>query len=231
MARVGRAPAAGPAGLVYAVGDVHGCLDLYREIEARIVADAAGFDGPRRILLLGDVVDRGPQTAALLDHLIAPPPPGFHRDCVMGNHEAMMLRFLHRPGRNRAWLEMGGEATLRSYGMRPDPVRGFDLPERMLRMMIAAHVPQEHLAWLSARPASILIGPWAFLHDPLHRVPEGRIVVHGHRAVTQARQSGRRIAVDTAAYATGLLSAMRLEEGHPPEVLSVTMRGEAHARA
>ena len=82
---------------IYAIGDVHGCLDLLLRLEAAIVADAETIPGDVWLLLLGDVIDRGPNPAGVIEHLLAPPPARFSRYCLMGNHEDMMLDFLARP--------------------------------------------------------------------------------------------------------------------------------------
>ena len=67
---------------VYAVGDVHGCLDELLELEAMIAADGAGLPAGKLIVMLGDYVDRGASSAQVLDHLIAPPTADFERICL-----------------------------------------------------------------------------------------------------------------------------------------------------
>ena len=84
-------------GTIYAIGDVHGRLDLLRALESQIAEDASGREGETWVILLGDIVDRGPSSAQVIDHLIAPPSEGLRRFCLRGNHEALMLDFLRRP--------------------------------------------------------------------------------------------------------------------------------------
>jgi serine/threonine protein phosphatase 1 len=232
--------------VTYAVGDIHGRLDLYRKLEARIAAEAATAGHPVLVVLLGDLVDRGPDSAGLLDHLTARPPAGLQRQALMGNHEEMMLRFLGAPKAHKAWLSFGGRETLQSYGLLPDPERGFDLSEARLRHMLAAHVPEEHIAFLRGLPAALRLGQSYFLcHagiDPAKPLaaqsardlmwtremeaaadpPEGVTVVHGHVPVERACPVGWRLPVDTGAYATGRLSAVRLTPDRPPKTFEVT---------
>lgn len=232
----------GAAGPVYAVGDVHGCAALYRRLEERIVADARETGKPPCIVLLGDIVDRGMQSATMIDHLLAPPPAGVERLCLRGNHEDMMLRFLEKPSGGATWLDFGGYETLMSYGMRPPGDQGFNLAERQLRLMIDTCIPPSHRAFLQALPYGLIFGDHALVHAGFDHAapPEAQskdvllwaapqdvddaalTVVHGHTIVDNVVFTAGRIAVDTGAYVTGRLSAVRLMPGHPPAVLEVS---------
>ena len=109
----------GPADtVVYAIGDIHGRLDLLIALQARIAADAARRRARRRVMVhLGDYVDRGPHSQFVLEHLVAMKPHGFETIHLRGNHERMMLDFIDDPARARPWLANGGRATLASYGI------------------------------------------------------------------------------------------------------------------
>lgn len=230
---------------VYAVGDVHGYLSLYQLLEQSIIDDAP--DGGL-IVLLGDVVDRGPESAAMIDHLLAPPPAGFERLCLRGNHEDMMRRFVDKPGRYRSWLAHGGAQTLASYGIPADPVRGYDMGASRLQQLMQAHIPPRHLQFLDDLPLSLTVGQYFLAHagvDPARPIAaqtkEGllwsrswtepdlqppddlgdRVVVQGHVPIAQAAWQGWRMNVDTGAYSSGLLSAVRLSPEHPPMVFEV----------
>jgi serine/threonine protein phosphatase 1 len=110
-----------PGTVVYAVGDVHGCLAELRELEGFVREDAARRDASRRVIVyLGDYVDRGPDSAGVVRHLLERPPPGFEAVHLMGNHERMMLDFLADPADGAGWLANGGVATLASYGIAFD---------------------------------------------------------------------------------------------------------------
>ena len=72
---------------IYAIGDIHGCLDELLALEAQIFADATAPVGPKLIVTLGDYIDRGPNSARVIDHLVRPLPDGFSRIALAGNHE------------------------------------------------------------------------------------------------------------------------------------------------
>jgi serine/threonine protein phosphatase 1 len=223
----------------YAVGDPHGCLSLYRQLETAICADGAAIGGTKLIVILGDVVDRGPDTAGLIDHLLTPAPAGFRRVVLRGNHEDMMLRFLAAPGANRSWLDFGGLETLASYGVMPTAAEA--LSPGPLRQRLLAVMPEAHRAFLETLPVSLSMGEFFLAHaglnparppqdqdpadlmwsDPAQidaaadALPAGLTVVHGHVVVEQAQRLARRIAVDTGAHQTGRLSAVRLMPAGP----------------
>ena len=83
--------------VVYAIGDVHGCLDQLRRLESLIVADACAYAGDKLIVMLGDYIDRGSNSAGVLDHLLSDPPIDFARVCLAGNYEKMMTDFIKQP--------------------------------------------------------------------------------------------------------------------------------------
>jgi|GEM_PF-6837616 5''-nucleotidase/2'',3''-cyclic phosphodiesterase and related esterases len=93
--------------VTYAVGDIHGQLELYKALEARILEDARSYDGPVLIVLLGDLIDRGPKSAQLIDYLLEPPLQGVTRLCLRGNHEDMFLQVLRHPSIARDWISWG----------------------------------------------------------------------------------------------------------------------------
>lgn len=228
-------------GPVYAVGDVHGCLSLFRQIETLIEKDADRFANPATLVLLGDMVDRGPQTAALIDHLLAP--SRIRRLCLMGNHEAMMLGYLAAPTAQANWLHLGGYQTLTSYGVTMDIGTLERMPERNLLHLIAAHVPDGHLRFLNGLLPGIRVGLYLLAHagacaaSPLAAqprqaliwgnagltAPEGLTLVHGHHVQPRPAIRPLRIGIDTGAYATGHLTALRLLPDQPPALLTTSV--------
>lgn len=228
-------------GPVYAVGDTHGSLSLYKELETVIQRDAASFSGVGTIVLLGDMIDRGPQTAALIDHLLRPPPPPLRRVCLRGNHEAMMLDYLSAPMANANWLDFGGAETLASYGINMDPHALHRGQERKLRQLLAAHIPETHLSFLRRTLPGLHVGTYLLAHAgadaraPLTAQPwqallwgnEGLIapddltLVHGHYIVPHPEIGERSINIDTGAYATGRLTSLRLVTGEEPAFLTL----------
>ncbi|SDW15154.1 metallophosphoesterase [Roseicitreum antarcticum] len=227
-------PLTGP---VYVVGDVHGCHALYRRLEAQILRDANTLTGSPGIVLLGDVVDRGPETADMLDLLTDRPPTGATRLCLRGNHEDMMLNFLNNPTMTSSWLDFGGFETLMSYGLALD-METAPSPRR-LQQMLQAHIPQAHRDFLEHLPYGMQVGPYALVHaaidvaapldrqprqtvlwgDPVDAGPHDVTVIHGHTIVPQPIIEEGRIALDTGAYDTGVLTAVRLHPDMPPKIL------------
>ncbi|MFM8680286.1 MAG: metallophosphoesterase, partial [Alphaproteobacteria bacterium] len=218
-----RRPPRVPDGLVvYAIGDVHGRDDRLRELEGMLRADAARRSAARRlVVMLGDYVDRGPGSRAVLDHLCAPPPPGFERACLAGNHEQLMLAFLDDPGEAAPWLANGGAATLASYGVAGAAA-------------LRAALPAAHLAFLRGLGRMRREGDYLFVHAgirpgvaPGDQVEDDLlwirrpflssnsdprcVVVHGHSIVEEPEIHPNRIAIDTGAYASGVLTALALE--------------------
>ena len=119
-------PACFPPGRVgYAVGDIHGRADLLARMFDRLERDVRPTgDASQIVVFLGDYVDRGPDSADVIDLLLTGRPEGFERRFLKGNHEAAMLAFLEDPVANRGWLSHGGLETLASYNVRPLPSLG-----------------------------------------------------------------------------------------------------------
>lgn len=219
--------------VVYAIGDVHGCYDHLRQLEDLIFSDAATLEGSKLIIVLGDFVDRGPNSARVIDHLLCAPPEGIARICLSGNHERMMLQFLQDPRSATQWLNFGGRETLFSYGITPWNLEAASGSAKKLGQLLQSHVPAEHVSFLQNLPVLIQTPTHVFVHAglrpgvPLPEQSETDIltikpdlldsakdfefkVVHGHTVVSQPQNLPNRINIDTGAYATGQLTAVRL---------------------
>ncbi len=234
--------------IAYAIGDVHGCLDLLLAIEREIIADASSLpDFAKVIVLIGDVIDRGPSSADVIDHLIDPPPAGFSRIVLAGNHEEAMLSFLADPTPDALWLAVGGIETLRSYGVKVDRAPLGRREARRLAMAATAAIPEEHLEFLRALPVAVVWGRFLFVHAGLRpgipfdrqsdrdlqevrgvftesAADHGYLVVHGHTPNAAATLHANRVALDVASYATGRIAAARIGEGRI-EFLTATAGG------
>lgn len=218
---------------VYAIGDVHGCLDELLALERVIMRDAEELPGEKRIVMLGDYVDRGPASAQVLDHLLAPPPHGFDRICLTGNHEMAMLDYLDGRIGRAGWLAMGGERTLLSYGIDHERLREIYKTDHRTDEIIRAAIPPTHVAFLRSLPIMVEAPGFLFVHAgirpelPLDRQSDRdlvlirddfyraahlltRYVVHGHTPVGEARRDGMRVDIDTGAFFSGRLTALRL---------------------
>jgi serine/threonine protein phosphatase 1 len=231
--------------LLCAVGDVHGRLDLLRAMEARIEEIAVARGQPVVVVYLGDLIDRGPHSAQVIDHLLASPPQGFDRLSLLGNHEAAMLDFLAKPSAEAPWLSFGGLETLLSYGMSRRVLAAALGDRRALASLVRAHVPEEHVRFLSQLPMSIETPTAILVHaglrpgiTPAEQTDAdmlwyrddfrgdysgfGRLVVHGHTIFDEPFVSPSRVGLDTGAYASGRLTAIVLEPGAEPQLLTVT---------
>ncbi|MFN3352177.1 MAG: metallophosphoesterase family protein [Brevundimonas sp.] len=229
-----RDPRVPDGAVVWAVGDVHGRADLLRPLIETILERA---DPGRRTVLvtLGDYVDRGPDSRGVLDLLCeAARSPGLELIALRGNHDDRMHAFLTQPELGPAWCEFGGRAALSSYGVRAPLSRADEEGWRRASAELAAALPQQHRAMLDGLRLSTTLGDYFFVHAgarpgaPLDqqtaddlmwirepflsdRRPFERIVVHGHTPAETPHLDHRRINLDTGAYATGVLTALRLE--------------------
>ncbi|MFC3072215.1 metallophosphoesterase family protein [Shinella pollutisoli] len=218
---------------IYAIGDVHGCFEALLALEDRIAADARRLALTRPLVVyLGDYIDRGPDSRAVLNHLArSDHADRIERVALCGNHDDTFLRFLRSPGDNMGWLDFGGDATLRSYGIDPAAVlkrRAGDLG-RILREAVPGH----HVALLESLPVALACGDLLFVHAGIRpgvaledqddedllwiREPflsEGPrlplTVVHGHTAGSEPVFGRGRVCIDTGCYATGRLTAIRI---------------------
>jgi serine/threonine protein phosphatase 1 len=157
---------------IYAVGDIHGRVDLLDRLLVRIGTDAAkqGRSDLRKVVVfLGDLIDRGPNSREVVERLRNGPPDhpawaGFEWIVLRGNHESAMLDFLIDPAAGPMWLQNGGLATITSYvGRLPDPVPGPEWLVR-LRQALAEAVPAAHRQFLSNLPVSHEEGDYLFVH-------------------------------------------------------------------
>lgn len=221
---------------VYVIGDVHGCLDALVALEAKIQADASALDTQKLIVMLGDYVDRGPASSQVLDHLIAPVLPGFERICLTGNHELMMLDYLEGRTGLRPWMAAGAGPTLNSYGLDLDRIQSLYRDGKIVDDMIRESIPASHHEFLRNLPILVETPRVIMVHaglrpgialdrqtdedlvsirgafhekaDTLHKY-----VVHGHTPVSRPVREGRRINIDTGAFYSGRLTALRIHKG------------------
>ncbi len=239
---------------VYAIGDVHGRLDLFRKLISDIAIDNRLRDpAVTGIVLLGDLIDRGPHSAQMLRSCMKLCASSDRFIVLKGNHEAMMADALRRDLRVLGpWLRYGGRETLHSFGMSDDEINE---PEPFDVAAIAREkVGSEILDWLDGLPVSLRCMNYFFVHAgirpgiPIDRQDEDDllwirepflgcddgfgdlIVVHGH-TVSEGRPhiGEHRIGIDTGAYYTGQLSAVGLErsEGWIFSAVDASLQGTA----
>lgn len=227
---------------LYAIGDIHGQLDLLRSAHALVAHDrqrTGDQDAP--VIHLGDLVDRGPDSAGVIRYLMAGPARGGPWISLKGNHDNMFVLFMRAPSEtdpflrtDLSWLHprLGGLTTLASYGIAGPE----DLPESELYAEAQAKVPAAHLHFLDALPlyytgaGAICVHAGLRPHVPLAnqtaedmmwiRTPfhadtsdYGALVVHGHTPVDTPCHYGNRLNLDTGAAYGGPLTVAVIEQG------------------
>jgi serine/threonine protein phosphatase 1 len=221
---------------IYAIGDIHGRVDLVRKMHGLILRDSAdAAEGARKVaVFLGDYIDRGMQSRQVIDLLIDHPLPGFETIHLRGNHEDSFRRLLDDASIGRQWFSYGGDATVYSYGVRIprdlDPVERFAHIQKQLR----ERVPSRHVEFLDTLKMTWKCGDYLFVHAgirpgvPLElqsdedmlwirdaftesNADHGRIVVHGHSITEKPDIRNNRIGIDTGAYASNVLTCLVLE--------------------
>ena len=225
--------------LIYAIGDVHGRDDLLARLIDDINADLAdlGHSFAQRplLVLLGDYIDRGRQSHLVLDRLIAlRESPDFETHVLLGNHEAALLYFIDGKASGRGWARFGGRATMESYGvlapLRDDDDAGWGDARRAL----IARIPAGHMDLLRGMELYLIEQNLLFVHAgirpgvPLYRQSRedllgirgdfldsteaySHFIVHGHTPVEHPDLRSTRLNLDTGAYMTGRLTAVRLD--------------------
>jgi len=226
---------------VYAIGDVHGRDDLLARLATLIEADSQSARGEVVTVFLGDYVDRGPNSAAVVERLASGRFPTPIR-ALRGNHEATLLRFLGEASVLEYWRSIGGLETLHAYGVDvAKAMRGREY--QAARDAFVAVLPSRHRQFLEATELSVVLGDYFFCHAgvrpsaPLsaqsesdllwirdgflsHEQPLGKIIVHGHTPVASPEVTANRINIDTGAFATSTLCCLALE-GEERRFLSV----------
>ncbi|WP_419826824.1 metallophosphoesterase family protein [Sphingomonas sp.] len=233
---------------IYAIGDVHGCLDLLVTLLTRIRADAERRPAQRtRILFIGDLIDRGPCSREVVEWLHDN--TGRDGDVIVlrGNHEQMMIQALDGDEPSfEAWLRFGGEQTLRSWGFQDN-----DFALELADIVAAARraVPPSVTAWLAALPFSYRSGDFYFVHAGIRpgtslarqhpddllwigeeflsaEVEHEAVIVHGHSVREHGPEMLRhRINLDTGAYRTGRLTAVGFEGSRQWSISATSERG------
>jgi serine/threonine protein phosphatase 1 len=225
----------GPKGSrAYAIGDIHGCADLLDALLTRIETDNARR-GPAKtyLVFLGDLVDRGPDSRGVIERL-ATRPPDFARNVFLkGNHEEFFLGVLDGDESSvQHWLAYGGTECCESYGLSSGWMLNVSATAIMERLV--QQVPPHHLRFLHDLADSFRFGDYLFVHAGIRpgvdidrqagkdlrwiregflddRRDHGVVVVHGHTIVSRAEEHTNRIALDTGAYRSGVLTAIGIE--------------------
>jgi serine/threonine protein phosphatase 1 len=221
------------ASRVYAIGDIHGRLDLLDQLIAKIDLDLKQTPSTSSfVVTLGDYIDRGPNSRGVIERLAQNPFPVPYV-ALKGNHEELFEAFFEDPTIGSHWRQLGGLETLHSYGVPVSQLmrgKGFSEAADLLR----EKVPEAHLTFLSSLRTSASYGSFFLCHAgvrpgvPLDRQTAqdllwireeflssrkdfGKRVVHGHTPTAEPEVLPNRINIDTGAYMTGLLTCVVLE--------------------
>ncbi|MFN3846829.1 MAG: metallophosphoesterase [Paracoccaceae bacterium] len=238
----------------YAVGDIHGHLDLLKGVH-QLIADDMARHGAGQVVHVGDLVDRGPDSRGVIDFLASGMADGEDWIVLKGNHDRMFSTFMVDPmakddglRADLSWLHprLGGANTLESYGVR----NAADRPVAAVHSDAVAAVSAEHLAFLASRPTWHRAGDTVFVHAGIrpgvpmpdqretdlvwirapfldHQDPHEALIVHGHTAIDAPTHYGNRINIDSSAAYGGPLSVIVIEGG---EVFHLTPKGRAPLR-
>lgn len=214
------------------VGDIHGFLDAFDALLAVVRPQPDD-----RIVTLGDYVDRGPDSAGVIDQILAlRQREDVVVHCLKGNHEETMLSFLDDARTGQVWAEFGGVQTLASYDVPAPQVRSDLEAWEVARLAFVQAVPDRHQAFLRALELYVVAGDYVFVHAGLRpgvplasqteqdmlwirrefleaTRPFEKVVVYGHTPQQDAVVEPHRIGIDTGAFVTGVLTALRLSEG------------------
>jgi serine/threonine protein phosphatase 1 len=236
LVSAGRKLPRGKAGCrAYAVGDVHGRLDLLDAILAEIERDMAARRPVRTFLVfLGDLIDRGPDSAGVVERLRTYRHNDAELVMLSGNHEEVLLEILSgKLGVLPAWLKFGGVECATSYGIDPEKLRQAD--ERRAIEIVREKVPRRHREFLRSFADTFRFGDYLFVHAGIRpgvgldeqdrkdlrwiREPflgdakeHGFLVVHGHTITREVDERPNRIGIDTGAYQSGILTAVAVED-------------------
>ncbi|NJS13242.1 MAG: serine/threonine protein phosphatase [Sphingopyxis sp.] len=219
---------------VYAIGDIHGRDDLFADLIDRIAADDAERGASdTTIVLLGDLIDRGPDSAAVVERTCRLMAQHGNVRLLSANHEEVFLKALGGSVEAlRFFCRIGGEETIWSYGITGDSYRQMSFEELLPALQTA--VPGHHVALLKAAEDWVQIGDYVFVHagirpgtmmdsqkpSDLRWIREaflddprwhGAMVVHGHTITDDIDVQPNRLGIDTGAYASGKLTAVGLE--------------------
>ena len=226
----------GPKGYrAYAVGDVHGRLDLLNALLENIEQDLTGReDRDTYLVFLGDLIDRGPDSRGVIERLRTLTSKRFSPVFLLGNHEEVLLRLLGgERGLLASWMRFGGAECAASYGA--DAYDLMSLPEEKALDQIRTAIPEAHAQFIASFIDTFRFGDYLFVHAGIRpgvdlagqsqrdlrwirtdfldsHSDHGFLVVHGHTSAAEVVERGNRIGIDTGAYMSGILTAIGLED-------------------
>ena len=220
--------------VVFAVGDIHGRFDLLQKLMTKLSGEVRQNQYEDvHLIFLGDYIDRGFDSKSVLDYLARMEWGRVKPVFLLGNHEQTMLDFLERPDVGARWIEYGGRGTLISYGVQVPENRADMAAWEAASAALKKAMPKSHVDFLKGLQSFHEFGNCYFVHagiDPARSLSEQtdedrlwirdkflssskkfeKVIVHGHTPEEQPTWNGRRIGVDTGAYITNTLTAVRI---------------------
>lgn len=217
---------------LYVIGDIHGRFDLLDQVIDAIHRDVQAYGGNSLIVILGDYIDRGPDSRGVIERLSSNPFPGYFF-ALKGNHEDLMETFLRQPESGSYWRQLGGLETLYSFGIEVEPLRtGKNFQEAA--QQLGNTLSPAQVEFLRSLQSSLTICQYFMCHAgirpgvPLDRQSDedllwirdeflnsdenfGKIIVHGHTPTQHPEVCNNRINIDTDAFATGRMTCLVLE--------------------
>ncbi len=230
----GTPPSVGDDRRIYAIGDIHGRLDLLDQLLGMLVADnALRPTKQRRLILLGDLIDRGPHSAQVIERVRALHGSGGNIGLVKGNHEEIFVMAARGDqGAVGFFRRIGGVETLASYGLPPS--LSADMDDQAIAHWMLNHIPRADVDFLDSFVDHMTVGDYLFVHAGIrprvaiaeqrpsdlrwirgdflnHAGRHDKMVVHGHSITPEVENLTNRIGIDTGAYYSGRLTAIGLE--------------------
>ena len=227
-------PDIGSGRRVYAIGDIHGRLDLFERLLDLIGQDDAGRSPlPCHLILLGDLMDRGPHSAGVIERAMALSAASPNVHLIKGNHEEVFVGACRGSAQFAAYCRrIGGIPALESYGLQPGA--GAAMTDADMASWMLRHVPREHVDFLDGFEDSLVMGDYLFVHAGIRpglaleeqeaadlrwirgeflqdRQLHPYMVVHGHSITDKVAEQPNRIGIDTGAWESGKLTAIGLE--------------------
>lgn len=249
------APAVPSGTVVWSIGDVHGRFDLLLPLIEAITVDLYGSRAERKmVIFLGDYIDRGPDSRGVLRLLAGlSPSQGVEWRFLKGNHEQAMLEFLDDPSAGARWCEYGGDRALQSWGLRAPELAHRTEAWARVAADLGHKLTTPEMEFLKNLELSVTVGDYFFSHAGARpglaldrqspsdlmwirqsfldsRTGFERLVVHGHTPTPRVHMDQRRIGIDTKAYDSGVLTALRLEGSERSLLQAVGPRRSSDAR-
>jgi serine/threonine protein phosphatase 1 len=222
---------------IYAIGDIHGRLDLLDQLHERIKDDLrSAAEKQIKLVYLGDYVDRGPNSSGVVSRLLEPEPFPAERIFLRGNHEEILLNFIDGRAYRERWFLNGGAAAIKAYGI-DTPDHPTETEAWAIAAKLSKRLPATHRAFFDDLMLMHRVGDVVFVHAGINpdrslenqraedllwirekflNTPHnlGALIVHGHTPESEPSITPYRIGIDTLAWQSGHLTAAVLEHGH-----------------